>query len=228
MTSWKYANFCYSPCCRQLPVTFFNKKGKIAGVGHLCLPITSPVCNPIPPQLSSHSVLSPPSRSCSLTSAHAVFFSPSLFSSLSFIRAAPVRLSGSAITAVLGCELKLKRQTKKNPILHCVCEDQHWFLWSSPGSQWIYLQTDRRGRSISSWSCDQMNQSGSHSLDTAVYGVLIFRAVLNATTLLSKMTFYNTAATVCQLVSAFYLMGNPRHLRVLKHFVIRGVFFCII
>lgn len=121
-----------------------------------------------------------------------------------------------------------KKTHKKPPILHCVCEDQHLFLWSSPGSEWIYLQIDRRGRSISSWSCDQMNQSGNHSLDTAVYGVLIFRAVLNATTLLSKMTFYNTAATVCQLVSAFYLMGNPSNLRVLKHFVIRGGFFCII
>lgn len=61
-------------------------------------------------------------------------------------------------------------------------------------------------------------------MDTAIYAVFIFRAVLNATTLLSKMTFYNTAASVCQLVSAFYLMGNPRHLRLLKRFVICGFF----
>lgn len=67
-----------------------------------------------------------------------------------------------------------------------------------------------------------MDQSGSRGPDTAVCAVFIFRVVLNETTLLSEMTFYNTAATVCQLVSAFYLMGNPRLFRVLKHSVIGG------
>lgn len=67
-----------------------------------------------------------------------------------------------------------------------------------------------------------MDQSGSRGPDTAVSAVFIFRVVLNETTLLSKMIFYNTAETVCQPVSAFYLMGNPRLFRVLKHSVICG------
>lgn len=44
-------------------LTFFNKKSKIAGVGHFCFPITSPLSNPSPPTSLLFPLHSSPSQS---------------------------------------------------------------------------------------------------------------------------------------------------------------------
>lgn len=122
---------------RQLPVTFFKEEDTRCET-------------PLPPPTPPPALL--PLRSFLLL-PHLCprIFLLSPFPSFFFIYTAPVGLSGSPITAVLGCQLKLQPQTTKKKKLQPTLrlrKDRHLFLSSSSRSERIRLPdkvTDRRG-----------------------------------------------------------------------------------